>query len=429
MTEENLWERLSAEPVIEGDAQTAFAGNSRYDLAIIGGGFTGLSAALTASALGARVLLIEANEIAHGGSGRNVGLVNAGLWLPPREIIAHMGAEHGRRLIEVLGQAPQYVFDLIKTHGIACAAQHNGTLHLAHNSKGGLRQLEMRAAQGVEIGAPLCLLSAEETAKRLASQAFAGALFDPRAGTINPLAYARGLARAAAQNGTVLACHSPLRSARYAHGCWQLSTDHGQAQAEALLLCTNAYHQPAAGVHGAAFTEVGYTQIALKPAQQDSIAKILPQGEGSWTTAPIMLSLRKAGTPGAEELVLGSLGGLTRPTRHQISRWALRKLYEIYPDFGPAEITSSWWGKIAMTQDHIPKISPFGPRAYMSYGYSGRGIGPGTLFGSAMAKLVLGGPESDLPLPLSTPQGAPLAALRRLGIETAVLLSRSLGVF
>jgi glycine/D-amino acid oxidase-like deaminating enzyme len=135
--------------------------------------------------------VLEANTIGHGGSGRNVGLVNAGLWLPPDDIIQKLGHEKGNRLIDVLSVAPDLVFQLIEQNEINCEAIRNGTLHLAHSSWG-LKDLRNRFQQGNHIGAPLRLLGSNETDDRTGSGAFYGGLFDPRAGTIQPLAYCRG---------------------------------------------------------------------------------------------------------------------------------------------------------------------------------------------------------------------------------------------
>ena len=152
----NLWHSTACEQVT---ADSADALPSAVDLLIIGGGFTGLSAALEAARMGAKVALLEAQEIGHGGSGRNVGLVNAGLWLPPQEIIKTLGVKTGEALIDTLGAAPARVFDLIARENIACEATRNGTLHLAHKAAG-LDDLKTRHRQGNQYGAPLQLLDA-----------------------------------------------------------------------------------------------------------------------------------------------------------------------------------------------------------------------------------------------------------------------------
>ncbi len=144
-----------------------------------------------------RVAVLEAVEIGFGGSGRNVGLVNAGMWVMPDDLPGALGPVYGDRLLTLLGDAPRRVFDLVERHGIACEINPAGTLHCAVGASGlaeiasGARAMAARAAPPVE------LLDADETAAKVGSAAYAGALLDRRAGTIQPLAYVRGLAAAA----------------------------------------------------------------------------------------------------------------------------------------------------------------------------------------------------------------------------------------
>ncbi|MFP6681506.1 MAG: FAD-dependent oxidoreductase, partial [Gammaproteobacteria bacterium] len=123
------------------------------DLVVIGGGFTGCSAALHAAEQGAEVRLLEAETIGHGGSGRNVGLVNAGLWTPPDEDEQILGRDAGVRLNAALAEAPDLVFSLIERHAIECEAIRCGTLHCAH-SAAGFRELKNRLHQQRERSAP-----------------------------------------------------------------------------------------------------------------------------------------------------------------------------------------------------------------------------------------------------------------------------------
>ncbi|MCB2123616.1 MAG: FAD-binding oxidoreductase, partial [Rhodobacteraceae bacterium] len=152
---QNLW-RMTCGPALN---LAPLAGDTTADVAVIGGGFTGLSAALHLAEAGARVVVLEAETVGHGGSGRNVGLVNAGLWTPPDEVEAALGSEEGAALNRALAAGPDLVFDLIARHGIECEAVRNGTLHLAHNASG-LRDLQSRHAQQARRGAPVRLLDA-----------------------------------------------------------------------------------------------------------------------------------------------------------------------------------------------------------------------------------------------------------------------------
>ena len=131
-SENSLWETTCNEK----SNYKALKNNETSDLTIVGGGFTGCSAALEATSLGAKVTLLEANDIGFGGSGRNVGLVNAGLWLPPTKIVKILGKRQGQSIISELGKAPELVFSIIEKNNINCEAQRHGTLHCAHSGKG-----------------------------------------------------------------------------------------------------------------------------------------------------------------------------------------------------------------------------------------------------------------------------------------------------
>ncbi len=388
------------------------------DLAVIGGGYTGCSAALTAAQAGASVCVFEAQGIGHGGSGRNVGFANAGLWLPPEEIRKYLGTEAGNRLIDLLGAAPSEVFDLIEAHGIDCDPVRNGTLHCAH-SAAGLRDLQSRHAQLSATGAPVELLSSDQAANRTGSEAFHGALFDPRAGTIQPLGYVRGLARAAQEAGAQILAQSPVRSMRHDGDVWKLTTPQGTVRAKSVIQATNAYHQNLAD-SAPAYVPVYYFQYATAPLSDNLRASILPGGEGAWDTGLIMTSFRM---DQEGRFILGAMGDLAQAGSATHTAWAKRKLAELYPQLADQPLEQGWHGRIAMTSDHIPKITRIGPNALAIHGYSGRGIGPGTVFGRLTAQSLLQDDPVLLPVPAVSDYSERWTGLRRAYFETGAALT------
>src|SRR5262245_44602499 len=170
------------------------------DVLVVGAGFTGTSAALHLAEAGAKVAVLEAESIGFGGSGRNVGLVNTGMWMTPDDVEAGLGPLYGPRLLKLLGDAPGQVFELIAKHGIACELTRNGNLHCAVGDAG-LREIRERARQWLARGAPVQLPDAAETARTVGTTAYAGALLDKRTGMLQPLSYVRGLAHAAIRAG------------------------------------------------------------------------------------------------------------------------------------------------------------------------------------------------------------------------------------
>lgn len=403
---ENLWTETAGAPM----AMAAIQEDVEADVAIVGGGFTGCAAALAAASAGASVRLLERERIGHGGSGRNVGLVNAGLWLAPDDVEGTLGEAAGRRLNTALADGPKTVFRLVKRHAIDCEATRNGTLHCAHAASA-MAELSRRDQQQRAREAPVALLSAGEARERTGSRRVHGALFDARAGTIQPLAYCRGLARAAAAAGAILHEGTPVTAMTRAAGRWRLATPGGTVHADRVVVATNAY---ATHDLGGATVPLNYFQLATEPLGHNLGAAILPGGEGCWDTAKVMSSFRK---DAAGRLVIGAVGSLTHAGGRIHAQWAQRTLARLFPDAAGARFAHAWQGRIAMTSDHIPKIVSLGPGAYSVFGYSGRGISPGTVFGTALGRLVAGGTEADLPLAPVPGHAEPRARLRAAAIE------------
>ena len=398
----SLWDRTAEE---ETYAQP-LDGDSVTDLAIIGGGFTGLSTALHAAEKGVDCHVLEAQQIGYGGSGRNAGMVNAGLWLPPQDVRAKLGEEPGARLVNTLNDSPETVFSLIEKHQIRCEATRNGTIHAAHSPKG-FQDLARRAAEWHRLGAPVDLLSRDEAADKIGSLAFHGGLLDHRAGTINPMGYVRGLARAARGAGAKISTGVTARKLRREGTKWIVETEHGNVTANSVVLATNAYSDDLWPGLNRTYTIIHYFQLATVPLG-DRVSAILREGQGLWDTGPIMFSLRR---DAFNRLIIGSMGRVIGGDGGLSRRWAIRMLRRLFPDLGEVEIETSWHGRIAKTPDHLPRIHRLDDGLYTPVGYNGRGIGPGTLFGKAMAELLAGGKEEDLPLPVSDPKTLAAAPL------------------
>lgn len=388
----SLWDMSAEEPAVE----SRMNGDVSTDLAIVGGGFTGLSTALHAADRGIACQVLEARQIGYGGSGRNVGLVNAGLWLPPQDVRCRLGEDRGGALVEMLGEAPNYVRSLIERHQIRCEAKWNGTIHAAHSPKG-YDDLARRAKEWQRLAAPVDLLSRERAAELIGTDGFFGGLLDHRAGTINPMGYARGLARAARGAGADVATGVTAQRLRRDGERWIVETDRGTVAAKWVVLGTNAYTDELWPGLKKTFTKIHYFQLATVPLGE-RVAPILKDGHGLWDTGAIMFSLRR---DAFGRLVIGSMGTVIGGMSGLSRRWAARTLKRLFPGLGEVEFEHCWHGQIAMTPDHLPRIHRLADGLYTPIGYNGRGITPGTIFGRAMAELLAGGKEEDLPLPIS----------------------------
>ncbi len=415
-----LWLASAAETV----EVSGLEADISVDLAIVGGGFTGCSAALRAAEMGATVALLEARDIGYGGSGRNVGLVNAGLWMPPDDIVDQLGQSAGERLNQALAGAPDLVFQLVEENEIRCEARRQGTLHCAHSSTA-MQALGRRLQQQLQRGAPVQLLDAEEARQRVGSPAVFGALFYGRAGTIQPLAYCRGLARAAQAKGASLFGQAAVDHLRFSESAWEIRSGQCKVNAKRLLIATNAYQHDLSGVSPSDYVPVYYFQLATEPLTPQQRELVLPGEEGCWDTALIMSSWR---LDAAGRLIIGAMGNLDSSSGAVHEQWAGRKLQQLFPELATLPFTLGSCGRIAMTRDHLPKIVEAGPGAYMIFGYSGRGIGPGTLFGRSAAEALLSDDNSGLPLmPVNNYQES-FTGLRGNFFESAALLNHWLGV-
>lgn len=399
-------------------------GRIRADVAVVGCGYTGLSAALRLAESGAKVVALEAVEIGFGGAGRNVGLVNAGMWVMPREFPKALGADYGERALTLLGDAPGLVWETIAKHAIDCDPVRNGTLQCAVGASG-LAEIEERARQWGERGAPVRVLTAAEAAKQIGSVAYAGALLDQRAGTIQPLAYARGLARAAIAAGVEICTRSAVRAAERTGGAWLLTTGGGAVEADWVAVATDAYGGAPWPRGRREQVHLPYFNFATPPLSADLQASILPGREGCWDTKTILSSFRfdRAG-----RLVFGSVGAL-RGTGLLIHRaWAKRALRKIFPNIGRIEFEQQWFGMIGMTDNALPRFHRLADRVVTVCGYNGRGIGPGTAFGRVLADHMLGlVPEKELPLPVTEPDAPLLPTLKEAYYEAGAQVAHGLG--
>ncbi|ALG72944.1 FAD-dependent oxidoreductase [Azospirillum thiophilum] len=415
-----LWE-MTAPPA---PPTVALAGSQRADVVVVGAGYTGLSAALHLAEGGAGVVVVEAAEVGFGGAGRNVGLVNAGMWVMPEALVEVLGSEYGERLLDFLGNAPRAVFDLVERHGIACEAETSGTIHCAVGAKG-LRELEDRAAQWQRRGAPVELLTAAQMADKVGTSAYAGGLLDRRAGTIQPLAYARGLARAAMAAGARIFTGSPVLSTEKTGGGWTVRTPAGDVSADWVVVATDAYSSGPWAAIREEQVHLPYFNFATEPLSEAARAEILPERQGAWDTKEVLSSFRfdRAG-----RLVFGSVGALKGAGAAVHRAWARRALKRLFPRIGDVRFEAEWYGLIGMTSDNLPRFHKLDRNVLSFCGYNGRGIAPGTVFGRALASHILGQVgEQDLPLPLSMPENPPFRAAKEAYYEVGAQLAHLAG--
>ncbi len=287
-----------------------------------------------------------------------------------------------------------------------------------------MRDLENRHRQLTGIDAPVSLLGRDEAVIRVGSEQVFGALFDPRAGTIQPLGYAKGLARAAMDSGAILHEHSRATEVVQTTSGWRVSTPHGQICAKQLIIATNAYAQPITGLRAPQVVPVHFFQAATDPLPPEQLRRILPGREGCWDTAMVMSSWR---LDQAGRLVIGGMGALDHMAGITHTAWLARKLAKMFPELAGTRLHTPWHGRIAMTEEYLPKILPLdaenGANGLIAFGFSGRGIGPGTLFGKAMVDALMGQDNAALPRAPSSKHTIPAACAKQVYYEVGATLT------
>ncbi|RUU68855.1 FAD-binding oxidoreductase, partial [Mesorhizobium sp. M7A.T.Ca.TU.009.01.1.2] len=321
--------------------------------AIVGGGIMGLSTALHAARLGLSVQVLDAGEIGQGASGLNGGQVIPGLKYDPEWLLEHFGPERGEALVNFAASAADAVFELIRDEKLAVPFVRNGWIQAAH-TEAALKAAANRDRQWHARGADVRLLDAAEIAAKTGAQGYLGGWLDRRAGVIDPLAYTSEFARVATAAGVRIAGHQKVVRLDKSAGVWRVSTENGvQLQAKAVVLATNAYTDGLIPGLAQTIVPLHSFQIATAPLSPDLAATILPEGQAVSDSRRILVYYRKSADG---RLVLGGRGRMALPT--SAGDWAHleRALRRLYPMLSGVAIEKHWFGRVAMTPDHLPHI-------------------------------------------------------------------------
>ena len=385
----NLWQ-ATATP----SPDTTRADQSRrVDVVVVGAGYTGLSAALHLAETGVDVAVLEAQEIGHGGSGRNMGQVNAGFLVLPREVTRLVGEEVAARMNMVFTNSADLVFSLIDRHAIECDAVRGGNLFLAHDNR--TRTLiETFRDQHSELGANIEWLDGDTTRSMVGSPIYTNAALDHRSGTVQPLSYARGLAAAAINEGAAIHTQSRVTSLTKQHDGWVAKTDRGVSIVAAeVILATDSYSDSL--WPGLAHTLIPITaqQIATERLSENVARTIL---DGGQATADRMRFVHYFRKDRSGRLLMVS-GGPSPP--------AASLFKQFFPQLDDVRLDYEWNGTVAISRDHLPFLCRLAPGVTGVVGFSGRGLSAGTMVGKLLAEhLSHQVAERDLPVPVRTLQ-------------------------
>ncbi len=397
-------------------------GGASADICIIGGGFTGLSAALHLAEGGARVILLEAEEPGWGASGRNGGQVNPGLKPDPDEVERDFGPDLGGRMLALSYGAPDAVFALIRRHQIACEARQEGTIRAAIGAASAAA-VARSAEQGARRGWPVTYADATATAALTGTARYAGAMVDARGGDLHPLSYARGLARAAQAQGARIHGQSPAtRLARTATG-WRVETARGHVEATHIVLATNGYSGDLWPGLRQSVVPVFSSIAASEPLPDAVAAQVMPRRASLYESGRITVYYR---LDRQNRLLMGGRGP-QRPIRdtapiEYLTRYAAR----LWPLLHGLRWTHGWNGQLAMTPDHYPHLHEPAPGLIAALGYNGRGEAMATAMGGQVARRLLGATEAALDMPMTGIKPVPFHRFWRLAVSARMWQGRVL---
>lgn len=367
------------------------------DVAVIGGGFLGLSTALHLAEKSRDVALIEANTPGWGASGRNGGQVIPGLKYDPDEIEKMFGAQLGPNIVETVGGAADYLFDLVRRHNIKCDANQSGWIQAVHSQKS-LKKPMDRAQQWLSRGANIEVLDASQIAALTGSNAHVGGWIDKRGGSVQPLALVQGLAKTASAAGARIFSGTPGIAIERHKDRWLISTPDGQLSAAQVVIATNGYTDKLWPGLRRTIVPVNSMQVATAPLPEQFRQQILP-GRQVVSDTKNLLRYFRVDTTG--RLIMGSRGPFRSDITMKHAKGHVKAIAELFPEIRDIKLDYAWAGKVAMTADHMPHIHQLAPGVVTALGFNGRGVALGVRLGRALADLIDGYGAEEIGFPVS----------------------------
>jgi len=401
-------------------ATPPLAGDRRASVTVIGGGFTGLSAALHLAEQGVDVVLLEANEPGWGASGRNGGQVNPGLKHDPDTIHADFGPDLGARMVALSGNAPTFVFDLIQRHQIACSALQSGTLRSAITASGA-RQVKASANQWIRRGSPVAILEQADIAAVTGTPRYQAAMLDRRGGQLNPLSYARGLARAAIGQGAAIHGGTKVRQLNKTAAGWQVRTSTGTVTTEKLVLATNGYTDGLWPGLRRSLVPLFSAIAATEPLPDAVVQSIMPSRSSLYEIGNITVYYR---FDTDNRLLIGGRSVQRDVTAPDALLYLTQYAARLWPVLRDVRWTHGWSGQLAYTPDHYPHIHEPDEGVLVCLGYNGRGVAMSSAMGPQLARRVMGGRAAEIDMPITTIKEMPFHALWRSGVAARVAYGR-----
>ena len=360
-------------------------GDRRADVVIVGGGFTGLSAAVHLAKAGVDVALVEAHRIGDGASGRNGGQLGTGQRAWAEELEAELGFTRAKALFDLAEEAKAHLLDFAAANRIDIDYMP-GQMSVAHKKRY-VKAYEahaaiMRERFGYE---QITFIDARETAARLGSPAYFGGVRDTGTGHIHPMKLAIGTARVAAGAGAHLFENTRATGISSAGGKVSVTTEKGTITADKALIAVNAYGGDLEPVSAAHVMPIGSFIGATVPLGQDS--PVLPGFEAVDDSRFVVRYFRRTGDG---RLLFGGREIYTTTEPAGIKNAIRRQIAEIYPALKDVEITHAWGGFVGITMPRKPFVREVMPNVISAGGYSGHGVMLSNFTGKLYAEMVAG---------------------------------------
>ena len=369
---------MGAFPGLSGDIST--------DVCVIGGGYTGLSAALHLRQKGYDVVLLEAERIAWGASGRNGGHVGTGQRADQSSIEKWVGEEAAKGLWQLGLDAVQKVCDLINEHNIDCELG-SGNLHLAAKpSHAGELQDELAHLESQYGYQQLTYLTPEAVAERTSARGFHGGLLDDGCKHLHPLKYALGLARAASEAGVKI--YEGTRGHPQADGqSGEVKTENGRVKARHIVIGCNAYLGSLVPRMAGNIMPINNFVIATERLPSHLLPRI-NRDNLSMSDTLFVINYWKLSQDG--RLIFGGGENYSSRFPRDIKAFVRPHMLNIYPELQDIDIDYGWGGAVGITLNRMPDFGRIGKHLWYAQGFSGHGVPTATMAGSLLADAIDG---------------------------------------
>lgn len=356
------------------------------DVCVIGGGFTGLSAALNLAELGMSVVVLEAERIGYGASGRCGGLIGSGQRKDVLETEEQFDLARSKQLWNFSELAKEEIRSRVEKHNIQCDLQ-KGQLEGIHKKRYLGHAQEMADALTERYDYPFCrVLNAEETREYVATSDFLEGLYDPEAMAIHPLNYALGLARAASEAGVRIYENSRVQSYTKTDPAI-VRTATGGVKASFIVLACNGYLGDLEPRSAGKIMPINNFMIATEPLGEERAREVINGRFGVHDTRFVVNYFRMS----EDHRLLFGGGENYRPDfPADIGKFVRPYMLKLFPQLKDAGIDYAWGGTLSVTVNRLPHLGRLEPNVFFGQGYSGHGISTANFAGKVIAEAIAG---------------------------------------